>query len=61
MHAFKFTAKKIALTCNSCIGWVGGAYNLIAVLAVGGPRTKYRLRRQLFPVGRTSYHIVHCI
>ena len=34
MHAFNFTAKKVALACNSCAGWVGGAGNLIAVPAV---------------------------
>ena len=58
MHAFNFTAKKVALACNSCAGWVGGAGNLIAVPAVNSPRTKYWLRRQLFPVGRTSYYTV---
>ena len=42
MHAFKFTAKKkVALAYNSCVGWVGGAGNLIAVPAVNSPRTKY--------------------
>ena len=41
MHAFNFTAKKVALACNSCAGWVGGAGNLIAVPAVNSPRTKY--------------------
>ena len=41
MHAFNFTAKKVALACNSCAGWVGGAGNLIAVHAVNSPRTKY--------------------
>ena len=40
MHAFKFTTKKVALACNSCAGWVGGAGNLIAVPAVNSPRTK---------------------
>ena len=41
MH-FNFTTKeKAALACNSCTGWVGGAGNLIAVLAVNSPRTKY--------------------
>ena len=34
MHAFNFTAKKVALACNSCTGWVGRAGNLIAVAAV---------------------------
>ena len=34
---------------------MGGAGNLIAVLAVNSPHTKYRPRHQLFPVGRTSY------
>ena len=58
MHAFNFTAKKVALACNSCAGWVGGAGNLISVPAVNSPRTKYLLRRQLFPVGRTSYRIL---
>ena len=53
--------KKIALVCNSCTGWVGGACTLIAVLAVNGLCAKYRLRRQLFPVGRISYRILHCI
>ena len=54
MHAFNFTAKKkVALAC-SYTDWVGGAGNLIAVLAVNGLRAKYRLRWQLFPVGRTS-------
>ena len=33
--------KKVALACNSCTGWVGGAGNLIAVLAVNSPRMKY--------------------
>ena len=41
MHAFNFTAKRVALACNSCAGWVGGAGNLIAVPAVNSPRTKY--------------------
>ena len=41
MHAFNFTAKKVALACNSCGGWVGGAGNLIAVPAVNSPHTKY--------------------
>ena len=41
LHAFNFTAKKVALACNSCAGWVGGAGNLIAVPAVNSPRTKY--------------------
>ena len=31
--------KKVALACNSCIGWVGGACNLIAVLPVNSLRT----------------------
>ena len=32
MHAFNFTAKKkVALACNSCTGWVGGAGNSVAV------------------------------
>ena len=61
MHAFNFTAKKVALACNSCAGWVGGAGNLIPVPAVNSPRTKYRLWRQLFPVERTSYRILQCI
>ena len=61
MHAFNFTAKKVALACNSCTGWVGGAGNLIAVPVVNSLRTKYRLRRQLFPVERTSYRILQCI
>ena len=61
MHVFNFTAKKVALACNNCTGWVGGTGNLIRVPAVNSPRKKYRLRRQLFPVGRTSYHILHCI
>ena len=39
MHAFNFTAKKVAL--NSCAGWVGGAGNLIAMPAVNSPRMKY--------------------
>ena len=34
IDAFNFTAKKVALACNSCAGWVGGAGNLIAVAAV---------------------------
>ena len=58
MHAFNFTAKKVALACNSCTGWVGGAGNLIPVPAVNSPHTKYRLLRQLFPVERT---ILQCI
>ena len=33
--------KKLALAFNNCTGWVGGAGNLIAVLAVNSPRTKY--------------------
>ena len=33
--------KKVALACNSCAGWVGGAGNLIAVPAVNGPHMKY--------------------
>ena len=41
MHAFNFTAKKVALACNSRAGWVGGAGNLIAVPAVNSPRMKY--------------------
>ena len=41
MHAFNFTAKKVALACDSCAGWVGGAGNLIAVPAVNSPCTKY--------------------
>ena len=41
MHAFNFTAKKVALACNSCAGWVGRAGNLIAVPAVNSPHTKY--------------------
>ena len=61
MHAFNFTAKKVALAYNSCAGWVGGAGNLIAVPAVNSQLTKYGLRRQLFPVGRTYYCILHCI
>ena len=61
MHAFIFTAKKVALACNSCSGCVGGAGNLIPVPAVNSQRTKYHLRRQLFPVERTSYHILQCI
>ena len=61
MHAFNSTAKNVALGCNSCAGWVGGAGNLISVPAVNSPRTKYLLRRQLFPVGRTSYRLLHCI
>ena len=40
--------KKVALD-RSCTGWVGGAGNLIAVLTVNRPCTKYRLRHQLFP------------
>ena len=39
-HAFNFTAKKIALACNSCAGWVGRACNLIAVLVVNSLHTK---------------------
>ena len=65
---------KVTLVCNSCAastacsahptstaGWVGGACNLIAVPAVNNLRTNYWFRRQLFPVGRTSYRILHCI
>ena len=58
MHAFNFTAKKVALASNSSTGWAG---NLIAVPAVNSPHTKYRLWCQLFPFERTSYHILHCI
>ena len=47
--------------CISCAGCVGGAGNLIAVPAVNSLRTKYGLWHQLFPVGRTSYSILHCI
>ena len=54
MHACNFTGK-VALACNSCTGWVGGAGNLIPVPAANSQRTKYQLRRQLIPVGRTSY------
>ena len=61
MHAFNFTAKKVTLACNSCTGWVGGAGHLIPVPAVNSLRTQYRLRRQLFPVERTSYRILQCI
>ena len=43
MHASNFTAKKVALACNSCAGWVGGAGNLIAVPAVNSPRTIYEV------------------
>ena len=38
MHAFNFSAIKVA---NSSAGWVGGAGNLIPVLAVNSPRMKY--------------------
>ena len=31
---FTLPLKKVALACNSCAGWVGGAGNLIAVPAV---------------------------
>ena len=31
--------RKVALACNSCIGWVGGAGNLIPVPAVNSLRT----------------------
>ena len=34
---------------------MGGAGNLIAVPVVNRPRTKYWIRYQLFPGGRTSY------
>ena len=55
MHAFNLPLKKVAIACNSCTGWVGRVGNLIPVPAVNSLRTKYRLRCQLFPVGRTSY------
>ena len=41
VHVFNFTAKKIALACNSCAGWVGGTGNLIAVPAVNSLCMKY--------------------
>ena len=41
MHAFNFSAKKVALACNSCASWVGRACNLIAVPAVNNPHTNY--------------------
>ena len=41
MHVFNFTAKKVALACNNCAGWVGGASNLIAVPAVNSLHMKY--------------------
>ena len=47
--------------CISCAGCVGRAGNLIAVPTVNSPHTKYWLWHQLFPVGRTSYSILHCI
>ena len=51
MHLTLPLQKKVALAC-SCTSWVGGAGNLIVVPAVNGPRTKYRLRRHLIPVGQ---------
>ena len=41
MHAFNFTAKKVALANNSCTGWVGGAGNLIVMPAVNSLRVRY--------------------
>ena len=61
MHVFNFTTKKKVALDRSCTSRVGGAGNLIAVLAVNHPCTKYRLWRQLFPVGKISYRILHCI